>query len=448
MNKSIDSFFQEHKNIHTKQKIYALQIPILEVQANTWLAKQTLYPKFYWANRDHSEELASLGSVHTLRPAPSCDIKNVYNKIRKVVNNNADTFFCGGTAFNSHKHLPPDWKSFGAFYYFVPRFALKKTKEEMLLVIFLRKEELNDSFAHHLKSDLARMFPSATSQTKVTHEINELGNYSIIHSQNIPSQEVWCQQIHLIQEGIKAKQQQKVVLARESRLQLSENLIPEQLLPILQEASNTFDFYLQINSQAAFLGRSPELLFERSFRNLYSEAVAASLAVEEGVNDLHLEQFMQDKKSKAEQGYVIDFLTKKFSFLCQSSNPPTALTTLAHPGLRHLFSSISGQLKTTIKDVDIIRALHPTPAVGGFPKRKIMKRLASLESFNRGWYSAPLGIISKHRTIMAVGIRSMLLNKKNVHLYAGAGIISESVARLEWQELEHKIRNFKDIFYE
>lgn len=86
--------------------------------------------------------------------------------------------------------------------------------------------------------------------------------------------------------------------------------------------------------------------------------------------------------------------------------------------------------------------LHPTPAVGGFPREAALREIAALEPFDRGWYAGPIGWVGKDAAEFAVAIRSGLVAGDRVNLYSGAGIVPGSSPDKEWEEIENKIGNF------
>ena len=89
---------------------------------------------------------------------------------------------------------------------------------------------------------------------------------------------------------------------------------------------------------------------------------------------------------------------------------------------------------------------NPTPAVGGFPRPQALKLIQELEPFERGWYAAPVGWVGYDDAEFAVAIRSGLVDRDRLLLFAGAGIVSGSQAEEEWAEVENKIRHFTDLF--
>ena len=111
----------------------------------------------------------------------------------------------------------------------------------------------------------------------------------------------------------------------------------------------------------------------------------------------------------------------------------------------HLFSRVVGQLKDGVGDGQLIKRLHPTPAVGGYPTENALAEIERLEPFERGWYAGPVGWVSAEAAEFAVAIRSGMLERNSLSLYSGAGIVPGSTPQLEWEEIEHKIGDFLEI---
>jgi menaquinone-specific isochorismate synthase len=94
----------------------------------------------------------------------------------------------------------------------------------------------------------------------------------------------------------------------------------------------------------------------------------------------------------------------------------------------------------------VLRALHPTPAVGGYPRGEALEEIQALEPFDRGWYAGPVGWIGAGGAEFAVGIRSGLVRGNRLTLFSGAGIVAGSVPESEWAEIEQKIGDFTRMF--
>lgn len=79
--------------------------------------------------------------------------------------------------------------------------------------------------------------------------------------------------------------------------------------------------------------------------------------------------------------------------------------------------------------------LHPTPAVGGFPRDAALDEIRNTEQLDRGWYAGPLGWIgaSGHGEF-AVALRSGLVHGNSATLFAGCGIVASSDPEAEYAE--------------
>jgi isochorismate synthase len=95
---------------------------------------------------------------------------------------------------------------------------------------------------------------------------------------------------------------------------------------------------------------------------------------------------------------------------------------------------------------DLLQALHPTPAVCGLPKQETFRFITAHEHVSRQYYSGfmgPLGIA--HSTHLYVSLRCMQIHGNEHHLYAGGGLLKDSVEQQEWLETEAKMQTMKKI---
>ena len=105
-------------------------------------------------------------------------------------------------------------------------------------------------------------------------------------------------------------------------------------------------------------------------------------------------------------------------------------------------STFEGTLRDGVGDAELLTALHPTPAVGGYPTDRAVREIAEREPFDRGWYAGPVGWVGRDGAEFAVAIRSGLVEGSTLSVFAGAGIVAGSVPGNEWEELDYKISHF------
>jgi isochorismate synthase EntC len=79
--------------------------------------------------------------------------------------------------------------------------------------------------------------------------------------------------------------------------------------------------------------------------------------------------------------------------------------------------------------------MHPTPAVGGFPKREAAAWIADNEPLQRGWYTGTVGWIdASNDAAFVVCIRCGTVGMERACVFTGAGIVADSQADSEYAE--------------
>src|SRR3712207_8647449 len=88
---------------------------------------------------------------------------------------------------------------------------------------------------------------------------------------------------------------------------------------------------------------------------------------------------------------------------------------------RHLVSRVRGTLRGGVTDAEVLGALHPTAAVGGYPRAGALGEIRALEPFDRGGYAGPVGWIGAGGGGFAVGVRSRGVGGEKVAGFSGGG---------------------------
>lgn len=131
--------------------------------------------------------------------------------------------------------------------------------------------------------------------------------------------------------------------------------------------------------------------------------------------------------------------------MCHSIGQKREPTLLRLHKVQHLYTPCNGILFDEVSDAEILPMLHPTPAVGGYPREQALTVIEKIEPFQRGWYAAPVGWVGHDTTEFAVAIRSGLVENNQLSLFSGAGIVEGSKPEKEWQEIENKIGSFLQV---
>jgi len=259
-----------------------------------------------------------------------------------------------------------------------------------------------------------------------------------------PDREEWGKIFRRVIAEIRAGDYQKLVLARQTTLEFPRPLDPVAVLIHLRKATpGCFHFGFHFGGDVSFLGASPERLFLRKGDGLFSEAVAGTAVSDK---NSHSQDLLRSPKDLLEHRYVVDSIQASLRPLCRRLTHRPVPRLFHIPSGQHLMTSFEASLELDTSDDFLLAALHPTPAVGGFPIKQARSKIQELEPFDRGWYAAPVGYIGEEQTEFAVAIRSGLLRGSTLSLFAGAGIVHASDEEQEWQEVEQKAGAFAGIF--
>lgn len=247
------------------------------------------------------------------------------------------------------------------------------------------------------------------------------------------SKDVWAENIERALLAISRGRFEKVVLARAIELECERDFPERAVLKALEgRHPQCWSFLVRGKDGSAFVGASPELLGEGRGSLFVTEALAGTAAGGHG------RALLDNDKERREHLAVIEGI-------CESLRPfVTELECGNGPSVRklanvdHLFTPIRATLKDGVAHLDVLRALHPTPAVAGRPRGETLNFLRAQEDFSRGWYAGAVGAMGPQGVTMAVALRSALLRGASAQVFVGAGIVAGSTAEGEWVETERK----------
>lgn len=105
----------------------------------------------------------------------------------------------------------------------------------------------------------------------------------------------------------------------------------------------------------------------------------------------------------------------------------------------HMVSNVEGDLREGLDAFDVLEACFPAGTVSGAPKVRAMQIIEELETVRRGPYAGAVGYFSYSGNMdMCITIRTLLHKDGKISVQAGAGIVADSVAALEYQETVNK----------
>lgn len=401
--------------------------------------------RMFWQNREKTFTLVGLGHAHVLSAANHQgrfeEIKREWQSLcKQIVNEEAfvEPILFGGFSFDPLNKEKSEWLRFPQAYFAVPSFQLiiKDDRAYVSIHLITKKEETFNEF-EALRKERDKIIHAA--------QVSELAVYEkpLVIERHELKKDQYLESIKKVTAVIKAKQAEKVVIARTLKLQFDKPLSASSALyQVSKEQPESFLFGLESEEQF-FFGATPERLVKVENRQALSTCLAGSTPRGKTVErDTELgNELLKDRKNRSEHQYVVNMISKVFTEHCQTTFVPKTPKLMKIRDIQHLYTPVEGDLKVDSTLFDLVRDLHPTPALGGEPKQSALSLIRQHETMNRGFYAAPVGWIdAKGNGEFAVAIRSALLNEKEAYLYAGGGIVEDSTPESEYAETWVKFR--------
>jgi menaquinone-specific isochorismate synthase len=428
------------KPLYQNQKIIRLTVQVPDQPLLPWLKSQNFSLKTYWSDRDNRFEAAGVGAADYIGDTSGYGYRRLFDRIHNYLDqSDPDVRYYGGFKFAPNQTSHDSWKRFGRYYFVLPRFELVRSRDKTLFVCNLHANE----------DDHTAIMTQLEAITFKTDGICN-GIPKIISQKDFPGKSRWKASVQSALAAFETHRYEKIVLARKRALEFSDNLNHFTILQKLRDkASNSYKFCFQPEDNLAFIGASPELLYYREGRKLQSEAIAGTRTrgqtsrEDQGFG----EELLGSEKDLREHRYVVDSVKDAFVSLTPPSlncnNMSVSLLKLAR--IQHLIARFDIKLKDSVSDAELIETLHPTAAVGGYPRDKAVEEIGRLEGFNRGWYAAPVGWVKQDAAKFVVAIRCGLVKDNCLNLYSGAGIVRGSIPDNEWDEMNNKIDMFLSV---
>jgi isochorismate synthase len=235
----------------------------------------------------------------------------------------------------------------------------------------------------------------------------------------------------------------KLVLARAARLSFQQPLSPAALLQNLRSLHpRAAILAFEMGRDDWFITVTPERLLQLRSGILETHGVAGTIGrgaspAEDEALRRHL---LTNPKEQEEHDLVVASILQAIGPFCADIDYPRRPAIMEAGLFYHLVTSIRGAVRADNHLFRLAAALHPTAAVGGFPKANALAWLARHESLHRGWYAAPVGYVdSRGEGALFVAIRSGRFSGTEATLYAGAGLVRGSDADAEWRETVLKL---------
>jgi len=271
-------------------------------------------------------------------------------------------------------------------------------------------------------------------------QINSLGKHSrvqpflpIVSPHPYKSQQIieidevaYKSEVEDIIEQIKGGSAGKVVLSRQIIVPLQNGFPVIELFHLLCDLyPDAFVYMANFPGFGLWLGASPETLIRFSNATLKTMALAGTRKA--GDNRPWTE------KDKEEHSFVVDYIREKLEKTDCSDIQVSAPYAVNAGKATHLCTGFSTYCKRESL-INIVKSLHPTPAVCGMPSDKALEIIRLSEQHDRMYYAGYLGPVSPETADLFVNLRCMQIIEDKAVLYVGGGLTSASDPQAEWDE--------------
>ncbi|MCA0171480.1 isochorismate synthase MenF [Bacillus sp. RAR_GA_16] len=342
----------------------------------------------------------------------------------------------GGFSFDPLAHKSGEWRGFPEGGMVLPEIMLTSALNQSWLTI--NTVVSKDDDPEKLSDKLLGQHADLLNKISTVHPQNG-GAFSIEEIQPIQ----WKETVRSAARNIREGQLDKVVLAREIKLQSTQPFSSTRTLSNLKAQQNDSYVFAFEYGEKCFLGASPERLVKREGHQVYSTCLAGSIQRGKSAEQDEAlgQELLHDQKNRIEHDLVVQMIRTAMEEECEFVQVPSTPEILKTPHIQHLYTPVVARAGKKTSLLRMVERLHPTPALGGYPQVEAVNEIKRIENLDRGWYAGPVGWVDyQGNGEFAVAIRSGLLHDDQATLYAGCGIVGDSDPDSEYEETKMKFK--------
>lgn len=419
--KELSQFIDKTEPSESKYLTYKAEISLNNISALIPYLKEIT--TCYFKTPD-DKEILGLGELEYFNSLMEVE------QLTALTDKNADLDFMGAIPFDYQTSLNKEWEDFNGHNIFLPKFVIIKQNNKTFFKANFHRDTKNQSV---LKMNL---LSDANSLFKFIHR--DFNKYKIKSEIFPTSKEHWGKMIDQSQISFSEKEISKVVLARKKIISFEKEISSHRLFSDLSHENNLYEFFFHIAHGSSFISFTPEKLYHLKENTVSIDSIAGTIKRSDSTDGSEL---LSSEKDLEEHRIVSRYIESNLKEIGAIVTKTSSEELLMLPKLIHIHSKFNAVFDKPISNYKLLNKLHPTPAVGGFPKRKAVSFIKQNENMNRGLYAGPIGHISKNESEFAVGIRSILVKDNSAHFFGGAGIVEQSISENEWKETGDKIES-------
>jgi isochorismate synthase len=278
---------------------------------------------------------------------------------------------------------------------------------------------------------------SADSMTEIFEQLDILDcseNPLGASDETDTTNETYVEGFNTIQSDIAQGTIQKAILSRKITANFNLTHLDELFQKTLSSHpwAMVYCFYHPVSG--LWIGASPELIVRQEGKHFKTTSLAGTKTSE---NDTW------GQKELDEQKIVTNFIISNLNSL-NSKYTLGDLKTVKAGNIYHLKQLIEFEL-THDNLLDVVNKLHPTPAIGGHPKKAAYTTIKKAEQHDREYYCGYLGEVNKEHSRLYVNLRCIKVYNNQIQIFVGGGITKDSQLEDEWQECERKASGYLEM---
>lgn len=256
----------------------------------------------------------------------------------------------------------------------------------------------------------------------------------------------YASDFHTFHEQLCAGTFRKLVLARSMLVERPSQTSAEALfLRACQLYPHLMVALVSTPVSGTWLMATPEVLLRGDGHRWHTMALAGTMKFDETLLTNESREVEWSDKDLREQHLVASYLEDLLQQYAEDITEKGPVTSRA-ADLVHLRSDFSFRLHPHVSIGLLLQALHPTPAVCGLPKNEARSFILANEHTQRGYYSGFCGPLAWHGdTRLYVSLRCMQVLPETCRLFAGGGLLADSLEATEWQETKNKLNTMLHV---
>jgi len=428
-------------SLDSDKNYLTLQLPIygMDIDERKLFShfESELGSRYWFRSKEDAYNIVGIGYLESIRrdkysaSSLSKEKDALYDKIQKVrleedIPSRLSLF--GGTRFDT-KDTTDEWNDFAMVEFHLPKWQFDLKNEVLFYTAGISEVDMQT-----VLGDIERELEA------IENAGLKADGKPVINMEKDLFPDEWKALVDRTVDVLDETSFRKVVLARQRLITFKSSADPLFLLQRLDNEKGTYTIYYE-KGKSAFISKSPEKLFDIKGDKLRTNAIAGSAkrTHDSEQDELQKSFLLNDEKNRYEHEVVRESIVddlKPYSDWVEYDPKPGILE---NKYIYHLHTAIKATLNDDTDVFDLLDAIHPTPAVGGLPKKMAREYIMEEEYGTRGLYAAPVGIIHEDNdSEFVVSIRSMLIQANSATLFAGCGIVKGSSSEKEYEETQVK----------